>query len=110
MRYPILLSASLFTILIVGCQVQGFERDERQLQAKDEIREKLHKAREYDVLSFREDTLKNYPDSIFKQPIRYTLDFTYKDSTGTVQEKTGSVLFTPNGKSIISTQITDRRS
>jgi hypothetical protein len=102
MRYSYL---TILAILFVSCEATSFDSDRRQLVAKDEIRSRLHNITAYDVTGFREDTLTNYPDSNFKRPLRYTLDISYKDSTGTMQKKTGYVIFTPNGKSIISSQI-----
>jgi hypothetical protein len=102
MRYIYL---SILAITLFSCEASSFDSDKRQLLAKDEIRQKLHNITAFDITSFKEDTVTSYPDSNFKRPIRYTLDFTYKDSTGAIQKKTGYVIFTPNGKSIISTQI-----
>ena len=102
MRYSYL---TILAILFVSCEAASFDSDRRQLVAKDEIRSRLHNITAYDVTGFREDTLMNYPDSNFERPLRYTLDISYKDSTGTMQKKTGYVIFTPNGKSIISSQI-----
>jgi hypothetical protein len=101
----------LFSLLVTGfysCENPRFDKDKRQIIAKDEIRTKLHKARSFDITGFKEDTLLNYPDSAFKNPIRYTLDFVYKDSANVLQKKTGVVLFTPDGNSVISSNIIDR--
>ena len=102
MRY---LYLTILAILFVSCEATSFDSDRRQLVAKDEIRSRLHNITAFDVTGFHQDTLLNYPDTSFKRPLRYTLDISYKDSTGTTQKKTGDVIFTPNGKSIISTQI-----
>lgn len=93
------------TVTIFSCENSSFDRDKRQLTAKSEIREKLHKVQEFDIKSFAEDTLKNPPDPAFKNIIRYSLNVIYKDSTGTLQNKKAFVLFTPDGKSVISSQI-----
>lgn len=75
--------------------------------AKDAIQDKLHKAHSFDITFFKEDTvqLKNDPD--FKKVIRYSLNIEYLDSNKIHQKKKGIVLFTPDGKSIISSKITD---
>jgi hypothetical protein len=105
MRYQLL---SVFIVsLILSCENPTFDKDKRQIVAKDVIRKKLSAARDFDIVSFKEDTLSSWTDSTFKQPIRYTLNFVYTDSTGVVQNKNGVVLFTPDGRSIITTQITD---
>ena len=99
---------SLFIFLLFiffSCENPRFDKDKRQLIAKDEIRNKLHRARSFDITGFKEDTLSNFPDTTFKRPIRYTLDFVYKDSNNVLQKKKGIVIFTPDGNSIISTII-----
>lgn len=58
---------------------------------------------DFDVNSFKEDTLNNMLDSNFKRPIAYTIDYHFTDSLHTVQQKTATVLFTPDGHSIITT-------
>lgn len=105
MKYSLFFISIAF--VIGSCESAGFEKDKRQIAAKDVIREKLQKARNFDILRFREDTLSEWTDTLFKRPIRYTLDFVYTDSTGTVQNKTGVVLFTPDGRSMIEAQITN---
>jgi len=101
------LTFLFFTFLLISCESEGFEKDKRQMVARQKIRRKLHNIRAFDIISFKEDTLSSWSDTIFKQPIRYSLNFIYKDSTGALQKKTGFVLFTPDGKSVISTQITE---
>ena len=88
-----------------SCENPRFDKDKRQIIAKDEIRSKLRRARAFDITGFKEDTLSTFPDSTFKHPIRYTLDFVYKDSTNVLQKKRGIVIFTPDGNSIISSGI-----
>lgn len=100
MRYLLLL-----LVILAGCETHSFESDKRQLVAKDEIRRKLHKAHAFDIIAFKEDTIKTYSDSTFKHPLRYSLNFVYTDSSGTVQKKKGIVIFTPDGKSVINSQI-----
>ena len=94
-----------FLFNFFSCEKPRFEKDKRQLSAKDEIRSKRHRARSCDITGFKEDTLSNFPDTTFKRPIRYTLDFVYKDSNNVLQKKKGIVIFTPDGNSIISTII-----
>lgn len=75
--------------------------------AKDEIQDKLHKATSFDITFFKEDTVQLTNDLGFKKVIRYTLNIQYLDSSRVFQKKKGIVLFTPDGKSIISSKITD---
>lgn len=102
MKYTFLF---LFTILIFSCETNAFDSDKRQLIAKNEIRGKLKNIQAFDVTSFREDTLHEWPDPEIKDPIEYTLNISYKDSTGALQNKEAFVVFTPDGKSVISSQI-----
>jgi len=95
----------LFTITIFSCENNSFDRDKRQLMAKNEIQEKLKNARFFNITGFKEDTLGSWKDSTFKNPIRYSLNISYKDSTGALQNKEAFVLFTPDGKSVISSEI-----
>lgn len=94
-----------FIFIFFSCENHRFDKDKRQLIAKDEIRNKLNRARFFDITGFKEDTLSNYPDSFFTRPIRYTFDFVYKDSNNIFQKKKGIVLFTPDGRSIITSRI-----
>ncbi len=103
MRYIILILLVIFS----ACESHSFESDKRQLIAKDEIRRQLRKARSLDITGFKQDTLEDYPDTIFTHPLRYSLDFVYTDSTGTLQKKKGIVLFTADGKSVLNSRITD---
>ena len=96
------LFASLVLLALLSCETSVADKDNRQITAKNEIRSKLPpKSRGFDITGFREDTLSSWSDSAFKRPIRYVLDYQYQDSTGTLQQRTGSVVFTPDGKSII---------
>jgi hypothetical protein len=105
MRYTFLF----FLLLLFSCESSSFDKDKRQIAAKDAIRDQLPRAsRQFEVIRFREDTLPAWRDTIFNQPIRYTLDFRYKDSTETVQQRRGYVVFTPDGKSIIQSRITNQ--
>jgi len=102
MKYSLLV---FLLFMFFSCENPRFDKDKRQLIAKDEIRNKLQRARSFDITGFKEDTLSNFPDTTFKRPIRYTLDFVYKDSNNVLQKKKGIVIFTPDGNSIISTII-----
>jgi len=102
MRFTFLL---LFTVLIFSCENNSFDRDKRQLMAKSEIREKLKNIEFFDITGFSEDTLHDWKDTTFKNPIRYNLNVKYKDSTGALQNKEAYVVFTPDGKSVISSEI-----
>lgn len=102
MKYTILF---LFIITIFSCENNSFDKDKRQLIAKREIREKLPGVQSFDITSFHEDTLHDNTETTFKDPIRYSLNVVYKDSTGAVQNKEAFVLFTPDGKSVISAKI-----
>lgn len=92
-------------LLLASCENAAFDKDKRQIVAKDAIRRKLPRAsKNFDVVRYKEDTLASWSDTIFKRPIRYTLDYVYTDSSGAVQQKTGAVLFTPDGRSMITVQ------
>lgn len=104
MRHTIPL---LFALLLLGCESGSFDRDKRQIAAKDAIRDLLPPAsRQFEIVAFREDTLPGWRNTGFRQPIRYTLEFHYKDSAAVPHQGTGQVLFTPDGNSIIETQLT----
>ncbi|MEP6617543.1 MAG: hypothetical protein ABJA57_13225 [Ginsengibacter sp.] len=90
-----------------SCELSSFNSDKRQIIAKDEIRSKIGMVTEFDILSFREDTLRNSTDTNFINPIRYTLDITFKDSGRVMLRKKGVVLFTPAANQVISSSITD---
>jgi hypothetical protein len=102
MRY---IFFSILFFVFYSCENPRFDKDKRQLIAKDEIRNKLRRARSFDITGFKEDTLSGFPDSLFKRPIRYTLDFVYEDSNKVLQRKRGTVIFTPDGRSVISSSI-----
>ncbi len=94
-------------VFFAACETNNFESDKRQLIAKDSIRRQLVKVRSFDIAGFYQDTLKNSADTTFKQFVRYGLDIVYTDSLGKLQQKKGIVLFTPDGKSVISSKIVD---
>lgn len=91
-----------------SCETHNFDRDKRQIMAKDEIRSKLHKIHDYDITGFREDTVDANGEAGLKKEIRYQLDFQYIDSSNILQKKTGDVFFTPDGNSVMRSTITDR--
>src|SRR5205823_2933392 len=105
MRYALFL---LFVIGLSACETHAFDSDKRQILAKDEISRKIPRNRSLSIIAFKEDTLENWQDSTFQHPIRYTLDFSYNDSTGARQNKTCIVIFAPDGNTILNTQIVDR--
>ena len=95
MRLPTLFL--LLVVFVLGCESESFDKDKRQIASKNVIREKLVKVRNFDIVSFKEDTLASTPDSLIKKPIRYSLNFVYTDSTGRVQHRNCIVLFTTDG-------------
>jgi hypothetical protein len=97
----------LLLLVLASCESNSFDADKRQLIAKDEIRSQLHKAKGFDITSFKQDTLQTYSDTTIKHPLSYTLEFVFKDSTGTEQKRKGVVIFAPNGKSVLSSHITN---
>jgi|GEM_PF-841019 len=99
----------LFMIpIFFACESANFDSDKRQIMAKDEIRSKLHKIHGYDVTAFSEDTIEGAANDDFKKLIRYRLSIQFIDSNNALQKKTGDVFFTPDGKSIIRSTISDR--
>jgi hypothetical protein len=104
MRYPLLIVFAL--MLLASCENAAFNKDRRQLIAKNAIRGKLPRAaKNVDITGFKEDTLASWTDTLFQRPIRYTLNVVYTDSTGAMQQRTGVVLFTPDGRSMITAQV-----
>ena len=102
MRYTV---PAFFLFLLAGCESRSFDKDKRQIAAKEAVRAMLPPAsHQFEITGFREDTLTEW-NTVLKNPLRYTLDFFYKDSTEAVHQQTGSVIFTPDGNSIIDTQI-----
>ncbi len=102
----------LFLLLaICSCETSHFDSDKRQIIAKDAIRSSLTGAARssFTVTGFKEDTLLTYADTLIKKPIRYTLYFTQKDSTGLVAQHTGVAIFTNHGNSLISVEIIDQQ-
>jgi hypothetical protein len=97
------------TFFLLSCENHNFDGDKRQIVAKDVVRWTFvpPKSRNFDIVRFKEDTLSSWTDSTFKRPLRYTIDFVYTDSTGAVQNKTGVVLFAPDGRSMITAQLSN---
>lgn len=106
--FAILLLFVFIAPIFFSCETHNFDRDKRQIMAKDEIRSKLHKIHGYDITGFREDTVDATAEAGLKKAIRYQLEFQYVDSTSALQKKTGDVFFTPDGLSIIHSIITDK--
>lgn len=101
------LSPAIFMLLLLSCETHRFDADKRQIEAKDQILDMLHKVTGYDIDHFKEDTVETPDNPDFKKQIQYTLDFEYVDSNKVLQKKKGIVMFTPDGQSIISSKITD---
>ena len=105
----VLLPYLVFMMMIViSCDANNFMADKRQILAKDAVREKIGRVTNFDIEAFRQDTLKTFTDSNIIHPIQYTLDIVFKDSSNTVRQKKGIVLFTPSANQVISCTITDR--
>lgn len=100
----------LFVLILImlSCESQSFESDRRQLIAKDEIRRQLHNVQSFEIAGFKEDTVENFSTTL-PYSLRYQLDVVYKDSTGQVQKKKGIVLFTPDGRSVLQSNVIDQR-
>jgi len=97
------------TAMFCSCQNERNAVDMRQIMAKDEILSQLHKVSSFDVSGFKEDTMsESIPGTNLKKTLRYVLDVSYVDSNKVPQAKKGIVLFTPDGKSIINAEITDK--
>ncbi len=94
----------LFPIIVLfsSCATKSFHADKRQLLAKNIVREKLGKVKDYDIISFREDTVAN-PDG--HHELQYTLLVSYKDSTGNLKKNKGIVLFTQEGNQVINATV-----
>lgn len=98
-----------FAGIFCSCENQNSAADMRQIMAKDEILNQLHKVSSFDITGFNEDTIMDsIPGTNLKKVLRYVLDISYVDSNKTPQLKKGIVLFTPDGRSIINAQISDR--
>jgi hypothetical protein len=111
MHFKTHMKYTVFLILVsfcISCQTPQFDPDRRQIMAKDAIHSKLGSVRGYDIVSYHEDTLNSWTDTLVKRPIQYTMEVTYQDSTGAQHFKNGQVIFTPDGKSIIETIISDQ--
>jgi hypothetical protein len=91
-----------------SCETHNFESDKRQIMAKDKIRNELHNTHEFDITSFKEDTIEGVDNPYLKKEIRYQMDFEYIDSNNVLQKKIGDVFFASDGGTIINSKITDR--
>ena len=99
---------SFFATMFYACENHRFDSDKRQIISKDEIQSKLVKAHSFDVTGFSEDTVSVENDPDFKKQIRYTLYISFVDSNNVLQKKKGIVMFTPDGKTVINSKITDQ--
>ena len=95
-------------LLLAACEARNFDSDKRQIIAKDWATRQLRRNRSFSITSFREDTLQVWPDTMISHPIRYTINFVYNDSSGSVQNKKAEVVFTPEGNDILKAEIMDR--
>jgi len=105
MRY---LFLPLIVLALFSCHSAGFESDERQIIAKDVIRNQAGRTHSFDIVSFKQDTVANWADTTIKHPVSYILDFVYNDPTGELQSKRGVVVFAPTGNIVLSSTIQDR--
>jgi hypothetical protein len=102
------LATLILFIFLFSCESGVVQKDNMQIAAKDQIRKQLPaNAKEFDITGFSEDTLSNWTDTLIKKPIQYNLEFEYRDSSG-LQKKTGHVIFTPDGKSVLHSELMDR--
>ncbi len=95
----------LLLLLTGGCQSRGFERDQRQLIAKDLVLQKVPERNGIRMLHFREDTLNTPVDTLFQKPIQYTLFFSYKDSMDQLKNGKGVVVFDPAGRAVLRSEV-----
>jgi hypothetical protein len=99
MRYFFLVSI----VFLSACDYGVFDKDKRQILAKDYVHSHLPPhVTNFDITSFREDTISNMLDSNFKHAIAYTLHYQFTDSLTHIQQRQTIVLFTPDGHSIIT--------
>jgi penicillin V acylase-like amidase (Ntn superfamily) len=99
MRYLLFASVLIFT----RCDYGSFDKDKRQIMAKDYVEWHLPPhATEFDITAFHEDTVSDGIDSNFKHSLAYNLSYHFTDSSHQVQQKRTTVLFTPDGHSIIT--------
>jgi len=95
----------LVTLVFFGCEKHTFESDHRQIVAKDLLRQTVKNRSTFDVLQFKEDTLDHYPGTTVVHPIRYTIEYVFRDSSNTLLRRTGEVIFAPDGNSVLETII-----
>lgn len=97
-----------FASTLYSCDNHRNASDMRQIMAKNEVLSQLHKISSFDITGFSEATVRDTLDANFKKMIRYELDITYIDSNKSLQNKKGVVFFTPDGKTVVHSQITER--
>ena len=102
------LSFLLLLFLLISCENHRFDSDMRQIEAKNLIMHELHRPKSFDVTGFSQDTIPVEGNENFKKEIRYLLDIEYLDSNNVFQKKQAIVLFTPDGRSVISSNISGR--
>lgn len=98
----------LLFVLMASCEVNTFDRDKRQIIAKDHLRAQTRGLQAFSITGFSEDTLQNFADTLIKNPLGYILDFVYKDSAGNILEKKATVIFAPGSFTVLKTEITDK--
>ena len=97
----------LLSSFLIGCANHLVEKDIRQIKAKNEVRRYLPpKASAFDIIGFGEDSIP--APEIPANLIRYRIDFIFKDSLKNMIPARAYVFFTPDGKSVMKTQILDR--
>jgi hypothetical protein len=99
---------ALFVLCLFSCNSAGFEADDRQIIAKDLIVKQIPRARSFDIVAFKQDTVSNFSDTTYKKSLHYTLDFVYRDSANTLKSQRGVVIFAPGENTVLSTLIQDR--
>jgi len=95
----------LLLTLSIGCEAKLFDNDNRQITAKNQVFAQLGRVKNFDISSFREDTVVTNIDPNYSKALQYTLTFSYEDSTNKNINNKAFVFFTPDGKSVIKTEI-----
>jgi hypothetical protein len=106
---------NLFFVLFLGfilisCSYSGFDKDERQIIVRNEIRKQMPPGSSFDLTWFREDTLDYSYDSVYQHPIRYMVEANFRHFNGHEGKYRVWTLFTQDGKSILGTEIQDSNS
>lgn len=89
----------------MSCEKHTFDSDQRQIVAKNLLRQTVKNKRTFDVLHFKEDTLDLSANTTINRRIRYTIEFVFKDSSNALVRKTGEVIFAPGGNAVLETII-----